>query len=1106
MTDPPAAQAAPTSEPAGAAASIAAFDVFLSHNSRDKPAVERIAERLKRAGLEPWLDTWNLTPGGRWQEEIVAGLQASAACAVFVGPHGLGDWVREELAIALDRAAKDRGFRLFLVLLPGAADPFDPTTLPPFLSTRTWVDLRAGQDDPRAIQTLINAVRGIAQGPTATVERDDAPCPYRGLEAFDEAHAEYFFGREADIQRLLEQLREGRFLAVLGSSGVGKSSLVRAGLLPALRVGRLPGSETWPRIIITPGARPLVELAACLARFGDSARGSMQRTLEGLESDSRTLDLAAALALSGGPADAKLVLVVDQFEECFTLCHDAHERGRFVAQLLHASRAPGGRCVVILTMRADFYPHCAALPELAQQVARHQYLVSPLSVDGLRAAVVEPAWRAGLEFEQGLVETILDDVEHQPGALPLLEHALLQLWEQRAGSMLTLEAYRRIGGVSGALARRADAIYQGFSPRQRDTARRVLLRLTQPGDGTEDTRRRAALEELQPAQADDTDLTTVIQSLVAARLLTISGGSTGERTVDVAHEALIRGWPRLRGWIEEDRAGLREHRRITEAALEWQRLDRDESALFRGARLATALEWRARYHAELNDLERAFLDASAGLAARERRAARRRQRLIVAGLSVALAVIAGAAVVAFFQRDAARDAAARAEREADQRATAQAEAIAGRNEAEAARSLAFSRELAASSLATIDSDAQLSLLLAIEAMRVQPTDQAVETLRRVLLETPVHVLLAPDAILSPGAGLSPDGAIVATGDSSGNVLLWDARSGQLVATMPGHEVGVPVFAFSQDGRLLATGDREAIIRIWDLESRQTVWVLRGHEGQIRGLRFNRAGSRLLSWGSDGHPRVWDMTTGERVSVLGDGGSETTIVAFTADERLVVIKNDAGLPASWDPESGEKVADFADADASIYSAVALPNSDLMLCAGFYVTMRIWDAATGRLMQTISDDSTPYAEYAEITADGSRVVLVGVGGYAGVWDTATWTEVHRLVGHRAVVIKAYVSPDGRYAATTSFEGAVRVWDIATGEPIALLRGHQEAVTTVLFSPADPLIVTAASDNQVLVYSYAALGASPADLLALAEARATRSLTAEERAMYLHEGAKE
>ncbi len=498
------------------------FAVFLSHNSRDKPAVEWLAEKLKRAGVEPWLDKWCLTPGGNWQDELAAGLRGSSACAVFVGSNGLGDWVREELGVALDRAAKDRAFRLFLVLLPGLPEPFDSSTLPPFLSTRTWVDLRSGIEEPRGFQALVNAIKGVPLGPPTPVAPRDDVCPYRGLQAFDEEHAEFYFGREKDIQRVVEKLKATRFLAVLGASGSGKSSLVRAGVIPALRNGVLPDSHTWAIRVLTPGAHPVTAIAAHLLRL--YPQGSMQTTLDGMSADQRTLHLAVELALAGHQPTERVVWVIDQFEEVFTLCRDENERAQFLANLLYAAAIPDGRCVVALTMRADFYPKCATYPELSTRIAAQQFLVSPMDADGLRQAIEEPARHVGLEFEEGLVATILDDVMNQPGALPLLEHALLELWERRRGQMLTLEAYRESGGVEGAIAKCADAVYGAFSPEQQAVARRIMLRLTQPGEGTEDTRRRAEMSELITRADEAAEVESVVRTLVDARLLTTSGG------------------------------------------------------------------------------------------------------------------------------------------------------------------------------------------------------------------------------------------------------------------------------------------------------------------------------------------------------------------------------------------------------------------------------------------------------------------------------------------------------------------------------------------------------------------------------------------------------
>jgi hypothetical protein len=341
----------------------------------------------------------------------------------------------------------------------------------------------------------------------------------------------------------------------------------------------------------------------------------MQRTLDQLGSDERTMHLALTLAFAERPATERVVWVIDQFEEVFTLCRNEQERAQFIANLLYAASVPDGRCIVILTLRADFYPKCATYPELSSLIGAQQFLVSLMSIDGLRQAIEDPARRIGLELEQGLVETILDDVENQPGALPLLEHALLELWGRRRGRMMTLEGYHDSGCVAGAIAKRADSIYDAFPPDQQAITRRIMLRLTQFGEGTEDTRRRATMSELRMPTGNNDATEAVVRALADVRLLTTNADENNERWVDVSHEALIRSWPRLQHWIDEDRAGLRIHRRLAEAAQEWQRLNRDEEILYRGGRLIEALAWSEQKEAELNNLEQAFLDQSAKLQA-----------------------------------------------------------------------------------------------------------------------------------------------------------------------------------------------------------------------------------------------------------------------------------------------------------------------------------------------------------------------------------------------------------------------------------------------------------------------------------------------------------
>ena len=708
------------------------FDVFLSHNSRDKPAVERIAVLLKESGLEPWLDRWFLLGGDRWQQGIGEALRASAACAVFYGAHGLGDWQQPELDVAQDRATKEADFRLVPVLLPGAPEQFEPTMLPPFLSMLMWVDLRQGVEDPARLAELIAAIRGTRVGvgeiPPAPLTSDVAP--YQGLHTFEEEDAEFFFGREADVQRLLEKLKGSRFLAVVGPSGSGKSSLVRAGLLPALRANGLPGSGQWEVCVFKPGAHPLTALAAHLGRLGH--QGAMQQTLDQLQADPRTLHLASSLAMVERPAGERLLLVVDQFEEVFTLCRDEAERAAFLANLLYAAAIPDGRCAVVLTLRADFYPRCAAYPELASRLGANQYLVSPLVGQGLRDAITKPATRVGLTFEPGLVERILQEVQSQPGALPLLEHALLELWERRRGNQLTLAAYEEIEGVAGALAKRADASFAALTPEQQAIARRAMLRLTQPGEGTEDTRRRAELEELTTRPEERDQVQQVVDALVADRLLTTSGDErTGAQWVDVAHEALIRGWPRLRQWLEEDRQGLLVHRRLTEAAHDWQEAGRDPDLLYRGTRLAEAVAFAERQREALNERERAFLAESEALRQREiaaveaaRVSRERLRRRVMTGLAGVLGrglLLAGFAVLQW------REAGLNAQRASAGFALADAEAgraatEAARAEAEAAVAQTAEAEAQAQAAAAADAQAKAEAAAAraeIEAARAE---------------------------------------------------------------------------------------------------------------------------------------------------------------------------------------------------------------------------------------------------------------------------------------------------------------------------------------------------------------------------------------------------
>jgi hypothetical protein len=627
--------------------------VFLSHNSVDKPAVEALARQLIASGIQPWLDTWNLIPGEPWQEAIEHALGQCTACAVFIGPSSAGPWQNEEMRVAISRRVAERGsgFRVIPVLLPGA-ERGERSKLPSFLQATTWVEFRTTLDDEHAFHLLLAGIRGVAPGPSPGATVNQSTTPYRGLQVFDVNDWAFFFGREALTEWLINTLRptpathsENRFLGIIGPSGSGKSSLARAGLAATLHRGTIIDSQEWPIVIFKPGVDPLESLAIALSDIIGSGRDP-QATLAliGALSDSeRALHLQTRLALREAPPARRLVLLIDQFEEVFTLCHDDRIRHALIENLLYAANVAQGQTVVLLTLRADFYGQCAAYPALAAALSEHQMLVGPMTQGELQQAIERPALLAGCEFEPGLVETLIDDVQGQPGALPLLQHALLELWNRREGRRLTHAAYHMIGGVEGALEQRAEAVYASFSAPEQMICRRIFLRLTQPGEGTEDTRRRASLQELLPAGGDSSALDEVVHTLAGtdARLVITEGSDehTQEQFVEVAHEALIRSWPRLRSWIDQNRAALRTQRRLTEAAREWESNQRDASYLYQGARLAVAQEWAVANKDDLNDIERAFLDASGSASTAARRRAQRRVQLTVGGMAVALVLI-----------------------------------------------------------------------------------------------------------------------------------------------------------------------------------------------------------------------------------------------------------------------------------------------------------------------------------------------------------------------------------------------------------------------------------------------------------------------------------
>ncbi|WP_156077257.1 nSTAND1 domain-containing NTPase [Saccharothrix sp. NRRL B-16314] len=497
--------------------------------------------------------------------------------------------------------------------------------LPGLDITLAFVRACEGDEDAWRRRWQAVAAEVACEARPAPPRQVDGPAPYVGLAAFGTEDADRFAGREAVVDKLVARLSRQRFLALFGASGEGKSSVLRAGLLPAFPAGR--------RVVLTPGPDPVEELAVHLSGLTGRPAGRLNADLV---EDPRALHLVARELLLDQPDGADLVVVVDQFEEVFTLCRDHDARSAFIALLLTAAQAATSRVRVVLGLRSDFYPHCARYPDLAEALEDAQVLLGVMTVEEFRRAVTRPATAVGCTVESALVTQLVADAAGRAGALPLVSHALLETWRRRRGNTLTLTGYQAAGGIRSALARTAEQVYAELSPARQDLARQVLLRLTAPGEGTDDTKRRVPRVELD---ALDGDVEPVLNALADARLITLTGAE-----VDITHEALFHAWPRLRGWLDEDRAGLRTQRHLIKAAATWHELDRDPGTLFRTTRLATTVDWVNRARPALTAGERDFLDHSTAAEARAHRSVRLRRRLLAAAV-VALLIIATAVAI-----------------------------------------------------------------------------------------------------------------------------------------------------------------------------------------------------------------------------------------------------------------------------------------------------------------------------------------------------------------------------------------------------------------------------------------------------------------------------
>ena len=845
-------------------------------------------------------------------------------------------------------------------------------------------------------------------------ERSPTVCPYKGLATFEADDAEYFFGRERLVAELVARLVGAPLLAIVGPSGSGKSSVMRAGLLPALAGGVLPGSEKWTQVVIRPGEQPLRELRRATRRLSREWRG---------------------------------VLAVDQFEELFTACRDEPERAEFAASLVRAARA---RTLVVLAVRADFYGRCAAYPDLSQLLGANHVLVGPMLRDELGRAIERPAERVGLVVEPELAESLLGDVEGRPGALPLLSTALLELWRERDGRHLRLAAYARSGGVHGAVARLAEDAFVGLGPEHQAIARKLLVRLAGEDEGGAVVRRRVALDEL------GAEVGEVVERLAECRLLTVSDGA-----VEVAHEALLREWPRLRAWLGEDADGRRLHRRLGDDARAWVADERDQSGLYRGARLAAALDWAAGHAAELSPAERAFVEDSRRASGR----AQRRLRMVLAGVAalLVLAVIAGLVAL-------------------DQRGDARAEAT-----------TAAAQRLGAQALADVSLDR--GMLLARQGVALESSVETRSNLLATLLKSPAAIgVIAGDGDPLSTLDLSSDGRTLAFVDTEGTLSRVDIATRRALAprwTMPGApgapispggSIATDVVDFSDDGSLIAVASGQPVVV--DAAARRVVTPI--HVGEARfaaGVWFS-ADERTVVATIDS-PAV-DSTTIQRFDVRSGrpmglprrvtSALKTVTVMVVPDGRTVVTTFEGGPTVVRDAQTLRPLRRLPLGGGA---AALSDDGRSIVLGGRDGTVRFVDLATGRPRTALGRHDGAVVG-ATFSRDGRSAVTAGDDNRMIVWDVRA-SAVRETLQTSSQTTGLAISPDGRTLYSGGVDGKVVIWDLAGNRRIGRVfrAGPEEpsppafeVVVSRAMSPNGQMLALGHRDGTVTVVDAATL----------------------------------
>jgi WD40 repeat protein len=885
------------------------------------------------------------------------------------------------------------------------------------------------------------------------------PNPYKGLLAFQETDGDHFFGRDKQIEQLWNKFRslhEGdstiRLLPIYGPSGSGKSSLARAGLIPELARRPLPGYARTRVAVLVPGTHPLEALASVLARVATNDPTPVAKTREfvgELEKVNKEGDYDGLRRIANVLPDiavSPLIVLVDQFEEVYSLCEKQEERDAFIGNLLTGASLRSRYVSVIVTLRSDFLGETQKHLDLNRLFAEQGFLVPTMDEEELRQAISQPAQRAGHPLDNATIELLIKDTEGREGALPLLQFALTRIWSGLASGKEPAETLKNIGGVGGALAGEAQRIYESLKPEEQDIARRVFVGLVQLGEGTKDTRRRTEIQKVVSQRDTPEQVKQVMARFSApgARLITLAANANTE-TAEVTHEALFDYWQQLNDWLDSSRSDIRFQRRLDEAAVHWDDNGRPEGNLWRPPDLDLLRRYHQRAGDDMTSLQVEFFKASE----RFENNRHRRRQMSIGSLVAALVVTTGSTLLALVQLQ-------RAQRQRAEQLAATAKVQLSSQPVDAAINAIAGIGLDRSAFAKfpnhpLSASIQGSLLDVIQVNKEQNQWQYT-----------VPVL---------SVAFSPNGKQIVSGGEDSTVRRWNATTGKPIGQpFRGHTSGVYFVAFSPDGQQIVSGSWDNTVRRWDATTGKPVGQpLRGHRNELTSVAVSRDGKQIASGSTEYDTvRLWDTTTGKHIGQPFRGHTVPVFsVAFSPDGKQIVSGSADKTVRRWDTTTGKPIGQPLRGHRNEVISVAVsPDGKQIVSGSADKTVRRWDATTGKLIGQPLREHTDAVTSVAVSPDSKQIVSSSLDNTVRRWDATTGKPIGQpFIGHTDTVTSAAFSPDSKQIVSGSDDKTMRLWDATTGKPIgqSFIR-NRSAVRPVASSPDGKQIVSSSWDNTV------------------------------------------